>query len=139
MSRGSSRRWILAPMSWVTAMSAPPRRDLGLPGRRPAHRLGCTLDGLDDVHVARTPAEVAFEAPADLVFGRVWVLFQKIGRGHDESGRAVTALQSVLVPESLLDRVELMTALPSTWIVHAPHWLVSQPMCVPVRPTTSRR
>src|SRR6266566_352474 len=109
MSRGSSRRWILAPTSWVTAMSASPRRDLGLPGGRAAHRLGCGLDGLDDVDVASTPAEVAFEAPADLVFGRVWVLFQEISRGHDESGRAVTALQSVLVPESLLDRVELIT------------------------------
>src|SRR5258706_19976 len=80
MSRGSSRRWILAPTSWVTAMSAAPRRDLGLPGRRPAHRLGCALDGLDDVHVARTPAEVAFEAPANLVFGRDLVLFEKVGR-----------------------------------------------------------
>src|SRR5258706_1713773 len=109
MSRGSSRRWILAPPCWVPPLSAPPRRDLGLPGRRPAHRLGCALDGLDDVHVARTPAEVAFEAPANLVLGRVWILFEKVGRGHDESGRAVAALQSVLVPEGLLDRVELIT------------------------------
>src|SRR6266568_4468808 len=93
MSRGSSRRWILAPTSWETAMSVPSRRDLGLPGRGPAHRFGGRLHGLDDVHVTRTPAEV---------------LLEKVGRGHDEAGRAVTALQPVLVPEGLLDRVELI-------------------------------
>src|SRR5437867_11889237 len=113
MSRGSSRRWILAPTNWETAMSVPSRRDLGLPGRGSAHRLGGGLHGLDDVDVTRTPAEVALEALADLVFGRVGVLLEKVGRGHDEAGRAVTALQPVLVPESLLDRLEL------TVLVHA--------------------
>ena len=33
--------------------------------------------------------------------------------------------------------VQLFTARPSTWTVHAPHWLVSQPTCVPVRPRSS--
>ena len=33
--------------------------------------------------------------------------------------------------------VQLLTALPSTWTVHAPHWLVSHPTCVPVRPSSS--
>ena len=33
--------------------------------------------------------------------------------------------------------MQLFTALPSTWTVHAPHWLVSQPTCVPVRPSSS--
>ena len=63
---------------------------------------------LDDVHVTRAPAQVAFEAPADLILGRVGVLLEQVGRGHDEAGRAVTALQSVLIPEGLLDRVELI-------------------------------
>src|SRR5260370_30291160 len=31
------------------------------------------------------------------------------------------------------------TAAPSSRTVHAPHWLVSQPTCVPVSPSTSRR
>ena len=31
-----------------------------------------------------------------------------------------------------------LTAWPSMMIVHAPHWLVSQPTWVPVRPTASR-
>src|SRR5438093_12063758 len=36
-------------------------------------------------------------------------------------------------------QVHDLTAMPSTRTVHAPHWLVSQPILVPVRPATSRR
>ena len=32
-----------------------------------------------------------------------------------------------------------LTELPSTWTTQAPHWLVSQPTCVPVRPRLDRR
>ena len=35
--------------------------------------------------------------------------------------------------------VQDFTDLPSTWTTQAPHWLVSQPTCVPVRPSFSRR
>ena len=35
--------------------------------------------------------------------------------------------------------VQHFTDSPSTWTVQAPHDDVSQPMFVPVRPTTSRR
>src|SRR5579875_886250 len=35
--------------------------------------------------------------------------------------------------------VQLFTETPSTWTTQAPHWLVSQPTCVPVRPRYSRR
>ena len=31
------------------------------------------------------------------------------------------------------------TAVPSTCTVQQPHWLVSQPTCVPVSPSSSRR
>src|ERR1700751_1619127 len=110
MRRGSSRRWILAPMTWVTAMSVASRGDARLLGGRGAHRLGSRLDGLDDVHVARAAAEVALQTPANLVFGRVGVLLEQVRRGDDEAGRAVAALQSVLVPEGLLDRMQLIAA-----------------------------
>src|ERR1700730_1915601 len=107
--RGSSRRWILAPIICVTAMaSAPPRGGLTRGLRLgAAHRLRRGLHRLDDVHVAGAPAEVAFEAPADLVLGRVRILLEQVRGGHDEAWRAVAALQAVLVPESLLKRVEL--------------------------------
>ena len=32
--------------------------------------------------------------------------------------------------------MQLFTARPSTSTVHAPHWLVSQPTCVPGQPET---
>src|SRR5450631_300745 len=35
--------------------------------------------------------------------------------------------------------VQDFTALPSTWTTQAPHWLVSQPTCVPVSRRFSRR
>ena len=35
--------------------------------------------------------------------------------------------------------VQDFTDLPSTWTTQAPHWLVSQPTWVPVRPRCSRR
>ena len=34
--------------------------------------------------------------------------------------------------------VQLLTDWPLTWTTQAPHWLVSQPTCVPVRPSFSR-
>ena len=34
--------------------------------------------------------------------------------------------------------VQLLTDSPFTCTTHAPHWLVSQPTCVPVRPMPSR-
>src|SRR2546430_6584458 len=107
IKRGSSRRWTLAPTSCVTAMSVAPGRDGCLLGRSGAYGLGGALHRLDDVHVPGAPAKVAFEAPTDLVLGRVRVLRQQVGRGHDEARCAVPALQAVLVPEGLLDRVQL--------------------------------
>src|SRR5690242_6209750 len=88
-------------------MSLASSRDGRLLSGRSAHRLGRGLDGLDDVHVAGAAAEVALEAPPDLLVVRVRVLREQVGRGHDEARRAVAALQAVLVPECLLDRVEL--------------------------------
>ena len=40
---------------------------------------------------------------------------------------------------STASMVQVFTELPSTCTVQAPHWLVSQPTCVPVRPRCSRR
>ena len=45
----------------------------------------------------------------------------------------------ISVPSACTARtVQLFTARPSISTVHAPHWLVSQPMCVPVRSSSSR-
>src|SRR5258708_15129099 len=98
-------------MSWETAIALLPSGGDCRPAGRlrygAAHGLRRGLHRLDDVHVAGAAAQVAFQASADLVLGRVWILLQEIRRGHDEAGRAVAALEAVLVPESLLQRVQL--------------------------------
>src|SRR5215207_7940120 len=38
-----------------------------------------------------------------------------------------------------VNRVQLLTGSPLKWMTQAPHWLVSQPTCVPVSPRLSRR
>src|SRR6185369_17597484 len=56
---------------------------------------------------------------------------------------ALSARPSIVVtlpPSACTARmVHDLIDLPSTWTTQAPHWLVSQPTCVPVRPRCSRR
>src|SRR6186997_1723974 len=59
---------------------------------------GGLLDRLDDVHVARATTEVAADALADLR--------EEPGRLHDHPRRAEAALQAVLIPERLLERMK---------------------------------
>ena len=53
-------------------------------------------------------------------------------RGHALDGLDLRALACTA------SRVHDFTAWPLRWMVQAPHWLVSQPTCVPVRPASSR-
>src|SRR5215467_14514383 len=73
---------------------------------RATHCPGRGLYCLDDVHITGAAAEVALQPLADLVLGGVRVLLQQVRSGHDEARGAVTALEAVLVPERLLDRVQ---------------------------------
>ena len=116
-----------------------------------------------DVVVARAAADVALDRVADLLVGGIRVARQQVGRGHDHAracrtrtgGRASPRTRSAadaarrrrrcpsivvtLAPSAwTASIVQLFTAWPSTWTVHAPHWLVSQPTWVPVRPRSSR-
>src|SRR5215813_666343 len=56
--------------------------------------------------ITRTAAEVTFESVADLGVGGIRIIRQELLGGHDHSRRTESALQSVLVPEGLLQRVE---------------------------------
>ena len=67
---------------------------------------GGNLHGPNDVLVAGTAAQVAFQPGADLLFGRVWVVGQQVDRRDDHPGRAVTALQGMALMECLLYRVQ---------------------------------
>src|SRR4029078_20650 len=67
---------------------------------------GGLLDRLDDVHVAGAATEVAADALPDLGFVGLRVLAEQPCRLHDHPRRAEAALQAVLIPERLLERVE---------------------------------
>src|SRR5688572_24571790 len=71
-----------------------------------AERAGSLLDGLHDVDVAGAAAEVAADPFTDLVLGGIGVLAEQPGGLHDHPGGAEPALEAVLVPERLLERVE---------------------------------
>src|SRR5712691_2740028 len=106
MKRGSSFRLIECPIpptsgEVLSAITCLPRSFHRFPelGRRMLH-------GLDDVHVAGAPAEVAGDAAANVIVGRRLVLSEERIAGHEHPRRAVAALQPVLGHEAFLERVE---------------------------------
>src|SRR6185436_7777285 len=90
---------MLEPSSFAVAMVGLP-----LPLR---HVLGGVLDGLHDIVIAGAAAEIAFELVADVGLGGLGIALDELRRRHDHARRAEAALEPVLLPESLLDRVEL--------------------------------
>src|SRR4051812_48667133 len=122
MKRGSSTRLTELPRtSWrsvaIAALlrrrwssGASRRSGVGGRGRRGrgagAHRRGGLADGGDDVVVPRAAADVALDRVPDLVVGRVGVAGEEVGGRHDHARRAEAALEAVLRPEALLERME---------------------------------
>src|SRR5712691_1702503 len=102
MKRGSSRRLIDLPNSRSAAAGA-----IGVPLLPGRHVLSGPLDRLDDVVITRAPAEVALELVPDLLLARVRIALEHLVRRHDHARRAEAALEPVLLPEPLLDGVEL--------------------------------
>src|SRR5919108_2994124 len=108
-SSGSSRRLTGAPISWEIAISFPSSTNRsgsfdGLPG---GHHLRGRLDGLDDVVVTGAAAQIALQPQPDLALGWVWIALQELLGRHDHARGAEAALQPVLIPERLLQRVKL--------------------------------
>src|SRR4029077_8840932 len=107
MKRGSSLRFMEWPMPQTSAevrrgCMAPP-----LLSRVGAQLLGRVLDGFDDVDIAGAAAEIAGDRLADLRLARIGVLLQEGVAGQHHAGRAVAALEAMLLPEAFLDRMEL--------------------------------
>src|ERR1700688_2348406 len=76
--------------------------------RAAAHGLGPGGDRFDDVVVAGAAADVAFELLADGVIVEIVALAaHDIDRGHDHAWRAIAALQTVVLAERLLHRMQL--------------------------------
>src|SRR5688572_15992097 len=109
MKRKSSRRRTGAPMPVLVMVSSPPVRLLcRLPELARAHGCGARRYGFDDIVVAGAAADVAFELFADGAFVELSALsIHDVDRGHDHAGRAVAALQRVMLAEGLLHRMEL--------------------------------
>src|SRR5262245_42497757 len=80
------------------------------------HGLGAGRDGLDDVVVAGAAAEVAFELMANGGIVEVVALaVDHVDRGHDHAWSAIAALQSVMLAERLLHRVERAVGICKTF------------------------
>src|SRR6185369_15637738 len=72
-----------------------------------SHLARCVLNSFDDVLVAGAPAQIAFESVANLVGSGIGIAIEDLSRGHYHPRRAVTALQTVLLPESFLHRMQI--------------------------------
>ena len=67
-----------------------------------AHSLRAGFYGFDDVVVAGTSADVAFQPLTDFLFAWIRVFFHQVYRAHDHAGRAKTTLQAVVLAERFL-------------------------------------
>src|SRR5262249_48067464 len=65
------------------------------------------LDRGHDVLVPGAAAEIPLQTLSDLAFRRVRVALEQVAGGQDHAGRAKAALQTVLLPEGFLERMEL--------------------------------
>src|SRR3989441_5370693 len=83
------------------------RTPCGWPCLLPGHVFGRPLDRLDDVVIAGAPAEVAFQLVADLLLGGARIALEELGGRQDHARRAEATLQAMLLPETLLDRMEI--------------------------------
>src|SRR5258706_1017937 len=70
------------------------------------HRANSLNHGRDDVLVTRTAADVAFEPVTHRLGRGLGIEFGEIDRTHDHSRRTESALQSVLLVERLLHRMQ---------------------------------
>src|SRR5207244_9612515 len=79
----------------------------GVPSLLSGHMFGGPLDRLHDVVVAGAATEVALELVADLLFRRLRIPLEQLVGGPDHTRRAEAGLETVLLPEPLLDRMTL--------------------------------
>jgi hypothetical protein len=71
-----------------------------------AHHGRRLADGAHDVLISGAPADIPFQAVSNLVVGWRAVVLEQVVRGQNHARGAEAALETVLVPERLLNRVE---------------------------------
>src|SRR5579862_2581312 len=106
MKRGSSTRLTEEPTRSVVIVASLSVVHAGRSGGPGADGGGGLANGGNDVLVPGTATQVAFNPVADLVVGGIGVAGEEVGRGHDHARGAEPALQAVLLPEGVLERVQ---------------------------------
>src|SRR5215510_16608636 len=76
------------------------------------------LDRFDNVDIPRAPAQIAGDGPADLLFSRGRVVLQEGIAGHEHPRCAEATLQTMLLPEPFLDRMQLPMLLQAFYRQH---------------------
>src|SRR5581483_10497756 len=75
------------------------------------HRARAGVDSLDDVVIAGAAAKIAVEfVPDGFLVEVVALAVHHVDRGHDHAGRAIAALQSVVLTERRLHRVQFVAS-----------------------------
>src|SRR5262245_6061569 len=110
MKRGSSFRFMCTPTEWsgfaCMLIVVPSRASLRVGSDRLVEHAGCLLHCLHDVLIAGAPTEVSGEPLTNISLARIGLMFQqRVGR-EQHARSAVAALQAVLIPEALLQRVQ---------------------------------
>src|ERR1700751_2978617 len=77
------------------------------------HHRRCALDRAQDAHVGAAAALEAGERVLDLRLGRLLVLIEERGRGHDPAIDAIAALRHLLFDVSRLHRMRLFRRAPA--------------------------
>jgi hypothetical protein len=65
------------------------------------------INRINNMRVARTPAQIALEAMRNLLTRRFWIALEKLHSRHDHARRAIPALQPVLFPKTFLHWMHL--------------------------------
>src|SRR4029453_8477784 len=110
MKSGSSFRFMCTPTEWSgfawMLIVIPSRASLCVADGGLAERAGRLLHRFHNVLVAGAPAQVSGEPLTNVGLARIGLMLEEgIGR-QQHARRAVAALQAVLIPEALLQRVQ---------------------------------
>src|SRR5450631_2673156 len=72
-----------------------------------SHPFRSILYGSYNVLIAGAATDVAFETFADLSFGWIGIVFEQLVGGHNHTRCTETTLQSMLFPETFLQRMQV--------------------------------